>query len=212
MNVKNVNYATDPLGKTKLSWLLGDDPDVDHGSVRIGGIGFQASVVCLIKTELLGTIRLVIKCSPKGIALRSFAVTEAPKGRTVTPALLERAAEELRGMVRQAVVGSRDSIEWEGEPVTRGRVLEVVHAAMMPQRGSGESASAFVYRMWRTEYEPYGLTQKDLARDLGRSYDLIREYVSKESRRAAAGPRNIAEAISRKRQAQGRAQGKRESE
>lgn len=208
----NVNYATDPLGKTRWSWLLGDDPDVDHGSVRIGGIGFQASVVCLIKTELLGTIRLVIKCSPKGIALHSFAVTEAPKGRAVTPALLERAAHELRGMVREAVVGSRVYIDWEGEAVTPERVLEVVHAAMMPERGSGESASEFVYRMWRDEYKPYGLTQKDLAGDLGRSYDLIREYVSKESRREAAGPRNIAEMISRKRQAQGRADGKRDSE
>ena len=198
----NVNYKTDPIGKARWTWLISGDPDCDPTPVKIGGVSFQSSIVCKMTCDLLGTVRLVIRCSRKGIALKSFAVVAPPKGRNVSAALLERAAHELPAMVREAVAGDRNSITWEGESVTPERVWEIVHAALMPQRGSGEAASEFVYRMWKSEYQPYGRTQKDLARDLGRSYDLVREYVSKETRREATSPANVADAIYRNRKSQ----------
>jgi len=194
-----VNYRTDALGRVRWRFPGEEGPDTDHSTVRIGGVGFEAAFVCLMTTGLLGEIRLAVECHPKGIQLRSFAVTKPPKGRAVTAALLERAAHELPGMVRDAVVLFRLSVDWPGEPVDPDRLSEVVRVALMPRRNSGETASEHVFRLWRNEYQPYGRTQKDLAKDLGRSYDLVREYVSKESRREKEEPTSISDSILRKR-------------
>jgi len=195
----NVNYVTDALGNVRWHFPGEEGPETDHSTVRIGGIGFEAAFVCLVTTGLLGTIRLAIQCRRNCIQLRSFAVIEPPKGRAVTAALLERAAHELPAMVRDTVVRYRLSVEWVGEPVDPNDVNEVVRVAMVPRRGSGETASEYVYRLWQAQYQPYGRTQKDLAKDLGRSYDLVREYVSKESRREREQPKSIADALTRKR-------------
>lgn len=195
----NVNYVTDSLGNVRWHFPGEEGPEVDRSTVKIGGIGFESAFVCLVTTSLLGTIRLAIECRRNWIQLRSFAVIKPPKGRAVTAALLERAAHELPGMVREAVVRYRLSVEWVDEPVDPKDVNEAVRVAMMPRRGSGETASEYVYRLWRAQYQPYGRTQKDLAKDLGRSYDLVREYVSNESRREREQPKSIADAITRKR-------------
>jgi len=180
-----IDYANDDLGSIKWSYPIVDDR-MDLKQVRIHGVDFPRYLRVDTITDLLGTVRLGIACNRNGIRIMEFAIVEPPRGRTIHPGMLERAAFELNGMARHALMQFRltyADAKGGGIPFQK-QVWEAIMLAMFPARGTGESASEYVYRLWTQTYQPEGFTQKQLAKDLGRSYDLIREYVSKEARKA----------------------------
>ena len=97
--------------------------------------------------------------------------------------MMKRLAEEYSGLLREALIQSH-LVPRKGDERTDNQRLAAlwmsIQFVMEPARGSGESMSEYVYRLWVEAYEPYGFTQRDLAVDLAKTHQLVRRYISAE--------------------------------
>lgn len=150
------------------------------------GISLPRELHSTISTNRGFSVELDVRCTERAVRIVGFVV-KPEKGEPFSPYMLRQSSYYLYSMAMHSLL-TWLSLTPEDEVPTAERVREVIQRAMLPQQEEGESRAQYVHRLWKSEYEPSGRTQNDLARDLGRGLDLIRKYVSQESRQNLPTP------------------------
>ena len=171
------------LGPTVLTFEI-DDPRWDGSLVDVGrGVVLPSCLVASIETNKDCTVWLVVRSSRKGATLESLEVVMKEGAGSVTTRLLRDLGAQVSAATRYALRESVLMLKNYPVDLDSQDIDRVLIDALMPRPKSNESRAEYVYRLWVTEYKPKGRTQEELASDLGRGHDLVRKYVSQESRR-----------------------------
>lgn len=181
-----VDYRTDDVG---LTHLVTNMKEQDYTPVTVRGERLHRRITGHLQTRLFGDVDIAWTITKKGMTVERFGLVKPPKGG-VTALMMQRLAAEYSYLVRNALWQAH-AIRWADDKRPEHERLNALWLAiaftMEPRRDGGESMAEYVYRLWVEMYEPEGRSQKELAGDLGKSYQLVRRYISEQRRLQSKG-------------------------